>query len=497
MTANDPLIARFARACGAESPLDLQVDRGDGTTLARGKVHQPFTLVGRSDSCDVTLTDPAVQLHHCWLQVIEGRVFCVDLGTRSGVAWPSGEIGSGWLEPGVRVGVGPFHLLMRSAPTSPPAPCPGFHPLTSDSAESSASPPVELEFLNGRRGRDHWMINRVVTLIGRSDACKIHLNAEDVAPYHCGLVLTRDGPWVVDLSGRGVLVNGEHMRVAPLAAGAEFRVGRFEMSTRWRRGTRSQARPTPAPSSTPTPMPPRKVPAAPAPDKGLVSSPASPPPTEVVPVPQLFAEDEVPIGGATFSQSTSGLPSSHIMADAFRSDSEESHGSSAVLVAGAASSPRARAPGEQAPGVELRPALPAAMALAPGLSVMMKQLADIYDSTVEQLQQSVLMLVEVCGRLLPDQAPAVLRELTRIQEVNAEIARLQGELARETMQQVVGAATGSSRPPRTAGDDSAERIQGRIASLQDERQNRWGVLAALLAGRTEPVHPASEQNEHV
>ncbi len=490
MTANDPLIARFARACGAESPLDLQVDLGDGTTLARGKVHQPFTLVGRSDSCDVTLTDPAVQLHHCWLQVLEGRVFCVDLGTRSGVAWPSGEIGSGWLEPGVRVGVGPFRLLMRSAPTSPPAPCPGFHPLTNDSAGNSPSPPVELEFLNGRRGRDHWAINRVVTLIGRSDACKIHLNADDVAPYHCGLVLTRDGPWVVDLSGRGVLVNGEHMRVAPLAPGVEFRVGRFEMSTRWRRGTRSLARPTPSPISAPTPMPPRKAEVHTAADKGPGSHPASPPPTEVVSVPQLFAEDEVPIGGATFSQSTSGLPSSHIMADAFGTESQGSHGSSAVLVAGAASSQRAA-------GVEARPALPAAMALAPGLSVMMKQMVDIYDSTVEQLQQSVLMLVEVCGRLLPDQAPVVLRELTRIQEVNAEIARLQGELARETMQQVVGAATGS---PQTAGDDrsAAERIQDRITSLQAERQNRWAALAALLAGRAEQAHPAaSDQNEHV
>jgi pSer/pThr/pTyr-binding forkhead associated (FHA) protein len=491
LTANDPLIARFARACGAESPLDLQVDLGDGTTLARGKVHQPFTLVGRSDSCDVTLTDPGVQLHHCWLQVIEGRVFCVDLATRSGVAWPSGEIGSGWLEPGVRVGVGPFHLLMRSAPTSPPAPCPGFHPLTNDSAENSPSPPVELEFLNGRRGRDHWAINRVVTLIGRSDACKIHLNADDVAPYHCGLVLTRDGPWVVDLSGRGVLVNGEHMRVAPLGAGVEFRVGRFAMSTRWRRGTRSLSRPTPAPSSTPTPMPPRKAEVHTAADKGLGSRPASPPPTEVVSVPQLFAEDEVPIGGATFSQSTSGLPSSHIMADAFGTESQGSHGSSAVLVTGAASSQRDA-------GAEARPVLPAAMALAPGLGIMMKQMADIYDSTVEQLQQSVLMLVQVCGRLLPDQAPVVLRELTRIQEVNTEIARLQSELARETMQQVIGEVTGSSRPPRTAGEDPApaERIQDRITSLQGERQNRWGVLAALLSGQADQVHPANEQNEH-
>ncbi|MBX9581956.1 MAG: FHA domain-containing protein, partial [Gemmataceae bacterium] len=85
---NDPLIDRFAAACGAAGPLGLSVGLADGTPLADGRVDQPFALVGRDDACDVTLTDPAVDPRHAWLQVVGGRVYAVDLGSRSGLRWP-------------------------------------------------------------------------------------------------------------------------------------------------------------------------------------------------------------------------------------------------------------------------------------------------------------------------------------------------------------------------------------------------------------------------
>ena len=74
---NDPLIARFADACGAAAALDLRVGLVDGGVLAEGSVQQPFTLVGRDDSCDVTLSDAEVDPRHAWLQVVGGRVFAL------------------------------------------------------------------------------------------------------------------------------------------------------------------------------------------------------------------------------------------------------------------------------------------------------------------------------------------------------------------------------------------------------------------------------------
>ena len=49
-------------------------------------------------------------------------------------------------------------------------------------------------------------------------AGKIHLNADDIAGFHCGLVLTPGGLWMVNLSGRGDKDIGT---VADLS-GAEF-----------------------------------------------------------------------------------------------------------------------------------------------------------------------------------------------------------------------------------------------------------------------------------
>src|SRR5262245_56238539 len=127
---NDPLITRFADACGAAGRLDLRVDLADGGVLAEGTVAMPFTLVGRDDACDVTLNDAEVNPRHVWLQAVGGRVYAVDLGSRTGLAWPGGATGSGWLDPGVPVRVGPFQLRLRSPVSVKPFPfAPRYNPV--------------------------------------------------------------------------------------------------------------------------------------------------------------------------------------------------------------------------------------------------------------------------------------------------------------------------------------------------------------------------------
>ena len=73
-------------------------------------------------------------------------------------------------------------------------------------------------------------MNRVVTLVGRAEACKLHLNGDDIAGYHCGLVLTPQGLWVVDLLSReGTYINGMPVRCERLREGDELQLGKYAL----------------------------------------------------------------------------------------------------------------------------------------------------------------------------------------------------------------------------------------------------------------------------
>ncbi len=199
---SDPLIARFADACGATGPLDLRVDlAGSGGVLAEGSVAQPFTLVGRDDACDVTLSDPEVNMRHAWVQVLGGRAFAVDLGSRSGLVWPGGACGRAGLT-SVRRSVS-VPSIFRSVPRPPTGPAlilPAtirWRPIP----RRKRNWQCRWNSATAAAREDRWQVNRLLTLIGRAPTCKIHLNADDISPYHCGIVSTRSGLWVVDLSG--------------------------------------------------------------------------------------------------------------------------------------------------------------------------------------------------------------------------------------------------------------------------------------------------------
>ena len=61
-----------------------------------------------------------------------------------------------------------------------------------------------------------------LALIGRSPACKIRIVEPDVSKFHCSVVLTPHGVWVVDLYGQnGVFVNDELGELETALAAAE------------------------------------------------------------------------------------------------------------------------------------------------------------------------------------------------------------------------------------------------------------------------------------
>ena len=92
----------------------------------------------------------------------------VDLGSRTGLGWPGGATGSGWLDVGSPVRIGPFQLRLRSPVAARPTAFPlAYNPIQSDPDLSRSYPTVTLEFRNGKRAKDRWTVNRLLTPIGR------------------------------------------------------------------------------------------------------------------------------------------------------------------------------------------------------------------------------------------------------------------------------------------------------------------------------------------
>ena len=459
----------------------------------------PFALVGRDDACDVTLTDPEVNPLHAWLQSVGGRVLAVDLGSRAGLGWPGHGTGSAWLDVGVPVRIGPFQLRLCSPVSSRPAQFqPGYSPLQSDATIARSRPTVTLEFRNGKRAKDRWTVNRLVTLVGRAPECKIRLSADDIAAYHCGLVLTPDGLWVVDLSGRGVVVNGERMRVSPLRHGAELWIGRFLIGLHY-------------PATAPEPSRPA-TPARPQP----ASKDPTPPPVPAQPEPP---EDEVPVGVAPPSDSLTGLPSSHIMADAFRLWAAAAGAlSNPILVTGSGPvqhytpvAPGSRQAAAQSTLLELlgatkpgdSPAAPPAAAppdpATEAVVPLLRELGELHGQMLAHFQQSLVLMIQLFACLRRDRLPAMQKELTRIQELNNELAQLQVEVVRRAATEPTTTPPPRSAPPATtqtpppAQDSTALHnwVMERIDMLQRERQALWqslvGMFSTAEGGKQEPA----------
>jgi pSer/pThr/pTyr-binding forkhead associated (FHA) protein len=227
---------RFWEACGASGPLVLEVD-SDGVKTRTWSFPRPFAIVGNDVRAHIPLLDPRVSRRHTYLQIIAGRAFCVDLGSRTGTQWDQAPRRSRWLPGGCPVGVGPYTLRFRGSDPLPwcrtegPADLPD--PLQTPVPDQDDLPRFLLQAQN-LKSQPSWQLNRVLTLLGRSPECQITLAEQSVSPFHCSLFCTGGGVWVVDLLGhRRIDVNGKKMRWAHLHDGDELRVGRVLFRVRY------------------------------------------------------------------------------------------------------------------------------------------------------------------------------------------------------------------------------------------------------------------------
>ncbi|MGC8639431.1 MAG: FHA domain-containing protein [Isosphaeraceae bacterium] len=222
----------FLRACGADEPLQVAIRGPVSNDKEVRSLHQPFALVGRDARADITLDHCLVSRCHAYLQIINGETFWIDLNSRLGTFSEGKLRDAGWLDQGKLLRVGPFGLerLQRNWANRTIGAETRVSPLMARSLGDGPLPRVSLEFQNGPLRSASWPMNRVMSLVGSASGCKFRLDDPSVAPFHCCLIRTSLGVWVVDLLGHGGIdVNDTVERYALLADSDVLRVGRYRI----------------------------------------------------------------------------------------------------------------------------------------------------------------------------------------------------------------------------------------------------------------------------
>jgi len=118
---NTQSINRFLGACGATGPLRLAAERPRVFGPVSVTLDKPFALIGSGVHADLRLDDNQVSHRHLYFQVYNGRVFGIDLGSRTGTHWENGRQPFGWLDVGKSLWIGRHRVyLADDSPGSNP-----------------------------------------------------------------------------------------------------------------------------------------------------------------------------------------------------------------------------------------------------------------------------------------------------------------------------------------------------------------------------------------
>ncbi len=501
----------FMIACGMTGPLELEVEDRRQGTVERRVYHQPYVLIGRSLTSDLPLDDDQVSRRHAYLQVVAGRLYCLDLASRTGIHWEDGTFGSGSLNYTNGLKVGPFVIRLREGL---PAPAGTSKEQSADNKEPDAPdlrprrlPRVTLVFGGEPTPQPPWRINRMLTLVGRSPLCRVLLSGSEVSRFHCSLIRTPIGVWVVDLQGRtGTSVNSRPTRCRLLGDGDELEVGSNRIQLRYGRYADAERQEPPDPPLN-----------APAP---VVSIPAS--------MPAWPAELPTTAAASSFLMPSAGLP-------AVPGFSMPASGWSPMTNLMEVRSLLEGRPPEQ---VELAETL---------LVPVIHQFGQMQMHMFDQFQQMLMMMFQMFSTMHREQMDVVREELGQIRHLTQELQETQAELRKQTAPAQASpsarsAATptlASPAPPRDAkvkapdwssteqrrppverprppaqdterlsdtkqarasqpsaagkrdtvappGGDAARNLHAvlaqRIAALQQERQTRWQKLVQMMTG---------------
>jgi pSer/pThr/pTyr-binding forkhead associated (FHA) protein len=246
----------FRTSCGATAPLVLNVSSPGCAGGERRVFGDPFVLVGRDQRSCLRLEDGKVSRRHAYLQQFGGRVFCVDLGSRTGIRWGGKLRLAGWLRPEQGVQIGPFTLELATAARAGEdlgdKVAEDGDPLQDRENDARFLPHVTVEV--GNEVLSRLRMNRSLVLVGSSPACRIRLQDARVSRYHCSLVRTPQGVWLIDLlSGTGARLNGRSFCCELVKEGDRLQVGPYVLRI-WYPHVRSD-KPSPSPEEIPAGTP--------------------------------------------------------------------------------------------------------------------------------------------------------------------------------------------------------------------------------------------------
>lgn len=214
---------RLIRDCQPISSAKLRAERKGSPPLEIG-LGRPFLIVGRHQGCDLRLDHPQISLRQLLLLWIEGRLFCCDIAPAKGLfSRPVASSIGQWVD-GRPMIVGPYRLQIANASLTPS----GNSPLDRCQQLTNHYPLLALRFDGVAQSENVWAVDRVLTLIGRSAACKLRLNHPSLAPVQACLLRTPTGCWLIDLAGNGgTQVNGQTVAFAAIDPGDELQLGCF------------------------------------------------------------------------------------------------------------------------------------------------------------------------------------------------------------------------------------------------------------------------------
>jgi pSer/pThr/pTyr-binding forkhead associated (FHA) protein len=340
-----------------------------------------------------------VSRRHVYLQAIQGRLFWVDLDSRTGTRSDAGSSAAGWLDPGRAIRVGPYTVRLQTlTPITPANTAPGLmqaSPLERLAPQDDPFPAVELEFWSGSSRLRSWRMSRVLALVGQSPRCKLQLVDDSVSQFHAGLVRTPAGLWVVDLASvGGTLVRDESVACSWLDDGDGLRVGKFSIRVHYDRRVAEPAADAQAwlePESAPWLTPGSATGGA---DAALAPEAAR---ARAQPIPPM-----------------SGLPAQVARSTVRALRPRVPQHSRAQLPAAAGARPSA----------QVLPAIPENL-----LQTFFEQFNQAQQQMWDRNQQAMLAMAEMFGNLYRDSTAMIREELLELRRVARELEAVQRELA--------------------------------------------------------------------
>jgi pSer/pThr/pTyr-binding forkhead associated (FHA) protein len=462
----------FLSSCGADGPLRLDVTGPSPRQSVRCVFEQPCVMIGRDVGNDLRLDHEQVSRRHAYLQLMAGRIFCIDLGSRTGLWWGRRTRSAGWLDSPMHIG--PYRLQLPDRPATALQHGLDWNPLETPAADQRILPTVSLEVVDGGRSTS-YALDRVLTLGGRSTACKLQVPNFSLSRYHCSFLLTADGVWVIDLLSReGTYVNGQRVKWACLRDGDRVELGKVLVLPRY-----VGAAPQGPGAFSPAVNGDRFYSAPPASDPDLS-------PAQSRPVPEDSATGDNGTGRTLVAMPSAPQP---VVVPQFDMRALEASGPQGAL-----------------------------------LVPVLQQFGMMQQQMMDQFQQSMQMVVQVFASMHRDQMGMLQQELDRIQQITRELNELQAEARSNRQRGPAPYPNGShtrtfpappaartpppqSAPPQPAAPatppapgaepaappvpsaampdmgDMHDWVNQRIQTLQKEREGRWQKILGFVLGK--------------